>query len=74
MLGDAGFSFVVGQGSNPPTHAQNQAASCNASPTQCSAVSSQLSPNPNPNVLYGALVEGNGFSDNLPVCSYTPVL
>ena len=26
-------------------------------------VNNGLSPNPNPNVLYGALVEGSGFSD-----------
>jgi hypothetical protein len=71
MLGDAGFSFMVGYGHNAPSHSQNQAASCYPAPTQCNAVSSELSPLANPNVLYGALVEGDGFSDTLPVCTLT---
>jgi hypothetical protein len=62
---------MVGYGHNAPSHSQNQAASCYPAPTQCNAVSSELSPLANPNVLYGALVEGDGFSDTLPVCTQT---
>ena len=63
VLGDAGQSLVVGIGTDPPSHVQNEAASCPAPPIACNAVSAQLSPNPNPNVVYGALVEGGIFSD-----------
>ena len=63
VLGDAGQSLVVGIGMDPPSHVQNEAASCPAPPIMCNAVSAQLSPNPNPNVIYGALVEGGIFSD-----------
>lgn len=63
VLGDAGRSLLTGYGKDPPTHVQNEAASCPASPIACNAVSAQLSPNPNPNTLYGALVEGPVYSD-----------
>ncbi|KAK9842280.1 hypothetical protein WJX81_004432 [Elliptochloris bilobata] len=63
MLGDADQSYVVGYGRNAPTHADNRAASCPPPPQQCSAVSGLLNPQPNPNVLSGALVEGALFSD-----------
>ena len=39
MLGGAGRSLVVGYGVNPPVKVQNEAASCNPSPTVCNAVS-----------------------------------
>ncbi|CAL8470908.1 g10450 [Coccomyxa elongata] len=63
VLGDAGRSLLTGYGKDPPTHVQNEAASCPPAPIACNAVSAQLSPDPNPNTLYGALVEGPIFSD-----------
>ena len=62
-LGDAGRSLVVGVGKDPPTAAANQAASCPDPPAACDAVTARLTPTPNPHVLYGALVEGPGWSD-----------
>lgn len=56
-------SFVVGMGKNPPAHAQNPAASCPPAPATCNYVNNYLSSTPNTNILYGALVEGNGFTD-----------
>ena len=38
LLGDAGRSLVVGQGSNPPLRVQNEAASCSPSPSTCTRV------------------------------------
>lgn len=67
ILGDAGFSLVVGYGHDSPTHVQNEAASCPPEPVQCNAVSAELSPNPNPNVIYGALVEGPIYTDTFQV-------
>ena len=63
MLGDADQSYVVGYGVRAPAHADNRAASCPPPPQQCNAVTGLLNPNANPNVLYGALVEGALFSD-----------
>ena len=63
MLGDADQSYVIGYGVSAPTHAENRAASCPPPPQQCNAVTGLLNPNANPNVLYGALVEGALFSD-----------
>ena len=62
-LGDAGRSLVVGLGADPPLAAANQAASCPPEPAACDAVTAQLTPTPNPFILYGALVEGPGWSD-----------
>jgi len=67
-------SFVVGMGVNPPTCAQNPAASCPPNPASCNYVNNYLSSTPNTNILYGALVEGNGFSDNFVVCCSHPAL
>lgn len=63
MLGDADQSYVVGYGARAPAHADNRAASCPPPPQQCNAVTGLLNPNSNPNILYGALVEGALFSD-----------
>ena len=63
MLGDAGQSLVVGYGRDPPSHAASRAASCPPPPQRCDAVSGLLNPQPNPHVLYGALVGGALFSD-----------
>ena len=55
MLGDAGRSFVVGYGKDPPERAHHRGASCR--PGDCSGA--QLAtPEPNPNVITGALVGG----------------
>ncbi|KAL4420827.1 hypothetical protein ABPG75_010483 [Micractinium tetrahymenae] len=60
MLGLAGSdrSFVVGYGSNPPTHAHHRAASCPPTPAPCTYETAFNSPAPNPRVLTGALVGG----------------
>ena len=64
--GGGGSSFVVGLGrGGGPTHAAHQGASCPAKPAECDAVTAQLTPAPNPWAIYGALVEGPGFSDSL---------
>eukprot|EP00051_Salpingoeca_urceolata_P011971 m.148852 g.148852 ORF g.148852 m.148852 type:complete len:745 (-) comp17329_c0_seq2:70-2304(-) len=68
MLGDTGRSFVVGYGVNPPQQPHHKAASCpdrldsngNYQPCSWEALSN---PNPNPQVLTGALVGGPGSND-----------
>jgi endoglucanase len=62
ILGDAGRSFVVGYGVNPPQQAHHRAASCPDRPTTCS-YNDFNSPSPNPHVLYGAVVGGPDGSD-----------
>ena len=58
----------VGYGANPPLRAANPAASCPASLTNCNSPigSSEVytSSEPNPHVLYGALVAGPDGNDN----------
>jgi hypothetical protein len=61
MIGDAGRSYVVGYGNNPPTHVHHRAASC--PPVGCSSADLSKS-SPNPNILYGALVGGPGQDDS----------
>ena len=69
-LGDAGRSFVVGYGNNPPQRVHHRAASCPTvtgpwgtnSPT-CD-FSQFNSGSPNPQVLYGALAGGPDGGDN----------
>lgn len=51
-------SFLVGFGDNPPTHAQNPAASCPAEPQPCTNSNNYISSAPDVNTLKGALVEG----------------
>jgi len=61
ILGDGGRSYVVGFGDNPPVRPHHAGASCPSS-GQCSW--DQLnSPDPNPQVLYGALVGGPDIND-----------
>lgn len=55
MLGDAGRSFVVGYGKDPPLRAHHRGASCR--PGGCSNAE-QGSPDPNPNVISGSLIGG----------------
>lgn len=62
MLGEGGQSYVVGFGNNPPTHAHHQGASCPVSgPCGWSYFSDS---DPNPNVIYGALVGGPDRHDH----------
>lgn len=61
-LGSAGRSFVVGFGTNPPTHAHHRGASCPDAPAAC-GWDQFNTPNPNPQVLYGALVGGPAATD-----------
>ncbi|XP_037070229.1 endoglucanase 13-like [Pollicipes pollicipes] len=57
ILGDAGRSYVVGFGFNPPLRPHHRASSCPDPPAVCGWP--QLSsPDPNPQVLHGALVGG----------------
>jgi len=61
MLGDGGRSYVVGFGNNPPQRAHHKSASCPVYGT-CNW-STFHSPNPNANILYGALVGGPDEND-----------
>lgn len=69
-LGDAGRSFVVGYGNNPPTHVHHRSASC---PTMTGAWGTNTPAcdfnqfntySPNPQTLYGALAGGPDGGDN----------
>lgn len=63
MLGDAGRSYVVGFGINPPKRPHHKAASCPDSPASCGW--DQLNTaDPNPHVLNGALVGGPDANGN----------
>ncbi|KAK3104208.1 hypothetical protein FSP39_025314 [Pinctada imbricata] len=61
-LGDTGRSYVVGFGTNPPTHPHHRAASCPDMQTPCD-FSWYSKPSPNPHVLTGALVGGPGLNE-----------
>ncbi|XP_070574807.1 uncharacterized protein [Ptychodera flava] len=63
MLGDAGRSFVVGFGENPPQRPHHSSSSCRDVPAPCNWDDFN-SPDPNPQVLYGALVGGPDRNDN----------
>lgn len=63
MLGDAGRSFVVGYGYNPPQRPHHAASSCPNLPATCDW-SAFSAPGPNPQVLNGALVGGPDIYDN----------
>jgi hypothetical protein len=57
VLGDAGRSFMVGFGKNPPLRPHHRNAACKLSEqAQCGALFGD--PRPSPNVLHGALVGG----------------
>jgi hypothetical protein len=62
ILGDAGRSFVVGYGTNPPTQPHHRAASCPPLGQEC-GWNAFNNPGPNPHVLYGALVGGPDATD-----------
>ncbi|XP_002734592.1 endoglucanase F-like, partial [Saccoglossus kowalevskii] len=63
MLGDSGRSYVVGYGVNPPERPKHKASACPDMPNTCDQ-STFLSPDPNPQILYGALVGGPDANDN----------
>ncbi|XP_063240582.1 endoglucanase E-4-like isoform X2 [Bacillus rossius redtenbacheri] len=63
MLGDTGFSYVVGFGSKYPTHCHHRAASCPDAPAKCDWTQFSTA-EPNPHVLTGALVGGPGANDD----------
>jgi len=60
MLGSTGRSFVVGFGTNPPTQPHHASSSCPVDPSETCDWGTFNSPDPNPHVLYGALVGGPG--------------
>lgn len=63
MLGGSGRSFVVGYGVNPPQRPHHAASSCPNRPASCDW-SDFSKPDPNPQVLDGALVGGPDRNDN----------
>ncbi|KAG7165868.1 Endoglucanase E-4-like 18, partial [Homarus americanus] len=59
LLGDAGHSFVVGFGVDPPSHPHHRSSSCPIPPDSCTKDNWGFqNPGPNPHTLYGALVGG----------------
>ena len=63
MLGSTGRSFVVGFGNNPPQRPHHASSSCKDPPEPCSWDDFK-SPDPNPHILYGALVGGPSQDDS----------
>ena len=63
-LGDSGRSFVVGYGSNPPTHPHHVSSSCPVDIKKTCDWGSFNNPAPNPSILWGALVGGPGQDDS----------
>ncbi|KAK7471381.1 hypothetical protein BaRGS_00035987 [Batillaria attramentaria] len=61
-LGDAGHSFVVGFGENPPTQPHHRSSSCPNPPGICNMNVLHIDV-PNVHTLYGALVGGPDGSD-----------
>ncbi|XP_077288531.1 endoglucanase E-4-like isoform X2 [Arctopsyche grandis] len=62
MLGDSGRSFVVGFGKNPPLQPHHASSSCPMRPETCGWENFR-SKDPNPQILYGALVSGPNEND-----------
>ncbi|XP_049834818.1 endoglucanase A-like [Schistocerca gregaria] len=62
-LGDAGRSYVVGFGENPPLRAHHRAASCPDLPATCDWTQYSTT-DPNPHEVTGALVGGPGENDD----------
>ena len=62
MLGDAGRSYVVGFGNNPPQRPHHRSSSCPIN-GPCGWPQKDA-PGPNPQILYGALVGGPGQDDS----------
>ena len=57
MLGDHGFSYVVGFNQKFPLRPADRGASCPRAPANCTQVTALYNPQPNPHTLYGALVQ-----------------
>nr|ACE75511.1 beta-1,4-endoglucanase [Eisenia andrei] len=62
MLGDAGRSYVVGFGNNPPQQPHHSSSSCPDLPAECDWDEFE-NPGPNYQILYGALVGGPDQND-----------
>ena len=58
LLGDAGRSYVVGFGKDYPKRPHHRGSSCPTNPRKPCDWNQFMSPDPNPNILYGALVGG----------------
>jgi endoglucanase len=63
MLGSTGQSFVVGFGETYPQQPHHRAASCPPDKAEVCNKEDGLSPEPNPHILYGALVGGPDVED-----------
>ncbi|XP_077869110.1 uncharacterized protein LOC144360098 [Saccoglossus kowalevskii] len=63
ILGDTGRSFVCGFGENPPVYPHHRSSSCPDLPELCTWDDFR-SPDPNPQILYGALVGGPDENDD----------
>ncbi|KAK9863564.1 hypothetical protein WJX84_010744, partial [Apatococcus fuscideae] len=66
MLGGntlAGRSFVGGFGHSPPSRIHDYGASCPKAPAPCSQLEALYNPGANPNVLYGAMVNGPDYKE-----------
>ncbi|XP_077863410.1 endoglucanase E-4-like [Saccoglossus kowalevskii] len=63
ILGDTGRSYVCGFGKNPPVQPHHRSSSCPDLPETC-AWGAFRSPDPNPQILYGALVGGPDGNDD----------
>ncbi|KAJ9506848.1 hypothetical protein QJQ45_020227, partial [Haematococcus lacustris] len=65
-LGSEQNSYVVGYGTNPPTIVQHRDSSCPAGPAECSWSSGFYpnTPNPQLQLIQGALVAGPGLRDD----------
>ncbi|XP_070565078.1 uncharacterized protein [Ptychodera flava] len=64
ILGDTGRSFLVGYGVNPPVKPHHRGSSCPTPPARCGySERGYKSPDPNPHVLYGAVIGGPDIND-----------
>nr|XP_002742455.1 PREDICTED: endoglucanase-like [Saccoglossus kowalevskii] len=63
ILGDTGRSYVVGFGNSPPERPHHRSSSCPDYPEKC-GWQEHSSPDPNPQIAYGALIGGPDENDN----------
>ena len=63
-LGSSGRSFVCGFGTNPPVRPHHKTTSCPINESETCDWSDYSSPDPNPRVLYGALIGGPKSADS----------